>query len=148
MYTSDYPIINVTVDVVLLTERDGIHWVLLIQRARPPYAGAWAFPGGFVDADEDAETAARRELHEETGLLLDVPLEQLHTYTAPERDPRGRTISIAHLARVTDLPDPTAGDDAADVRWFRVDDLPPLAFDHAQVMADALARRGPGRQDG
>lgn len=144
MYTSDYPIINVTVDVVLLTERDGVPSVLLIQRARPPYAGAWAFPGGFVDADEDAETAARRELHEETGLALDVPLEQLRTYTAPDRDPRGRTISIAHLAHlapVADVPEPTAGDDAADARWFPVDDLPELAFDHAQVLADALARR-------
>ncbi|GAB2981872.1 NUDIX domain-containing protein [Nocardioides montaniterrae] len=144
MYTSKYPIINVTVDVALLCPCPEGLSVLLIQRKHDPYAGAWALPGGFVDADEDAETAARRELREETGLELSVPLTQLHTYTAPDRDPRGRTISIVHLASVPETVAATAGDDAADVRWFPVSDLPELAFDHAEVLADALAAHARG----
>jgi 8-oxo-dGTP diphosphatase len=137
MYTSRYPIINVTVDVVLRAEDQ----VLLIRRARPPYAGAWALPGGFVDVDEAAETAARRELEEETGIVYAGPLPQLHTYTAPDRDPRGRTISITHLARLPEVVEAVGADDAAEARWFPVTDLPELAFDHAQVLADALARQ-------
>lgn len=141
MYTSKYPIISVTVDVVLLAVREGASSVLLIRRAHPPYAGDWALPGGFLDQDEDAEAAARRELQEETGIAYAGPLPQLRTYSAPDRDPRGRTVSIVHLASLGHPVDPVAGDDAAEARWFAVDALPELAFDHAEVLADAMRGR-------
>jgi 8-oxo-dGTP diphosphatase len=151
-YTSKYPPFAVTVDIALFTVRDGILSVLLIERGHEPFAGSWAFPGGFIDPDEDAETAAWRELAEETGIeRFDGPLVQLHTYSAPDRDPRMRTLSVVHVAFATDLPEPEAADDAANARWWAVEDLvdgegPGLAFDHAQVLADALDWvRGPNQ---
>ncbi|HWU22645.1 MAG TPA: NUDIX hydrolase [Nocardioides sp.] len=141
MYTTKYPPFAVVVDIALFTIRDGRLSVLLIERARDPDAGSWALPGGFVDPDEDAESAAWRELVEETGVeRFPGHLEQLRTYTAPDRDPRMRTVSVAHVAFAPDLPEPKAGDDAADARWWAVDDLPDLAFDHAEILADALER--------
>src|SRR3954467_675937 len=97
-FSYEYPRSSVTVDVVLITREEKPR-VLLIRRKHDPFAGAWAIPGGFVDMDEDLETAARRELREETGVEAG-DLEQLHTFGAPDRDPRGRTISVAYLARV------------------------------------------------
>ena len=94
MYTSKYPPFAVTVDIALFTIRDGVLSVLLVERANDPHAGSWALPGGFIDPDEDAETAAWRELAEETGVeRFSGHLEQLKTYSAPDRDPRMRTLS-------------------------------------------------------
>ena len=112
--------------------------VLLIRRRNPPLG--WAIPGGFVEPDEDLIDAARRELCEETGLELS-ELEQLATFGHPNRDPRGRTISVVYGARLQHAAHPAAGDDAADARWFPLGALPAdLAFDHATVLAQALPR--------
>ncbi|NLA35392.1 MAG: NUDIX hydrolase [Actinobacteria bacterium] len=137
--------ISLTVDIVMLTIRDGDLCVLLIERAREPFAGRWALPGGFVDPGEDVEDAAARELAEETGVeRYGGYLEQLRTYATPGRDPRGRVVSVAHLAFAPDLPNPVAGDDAAAARWWRVSDLEAdpsvLAFDHARILADGVER--------
>lgn len=138
-YTYDYPRPSVTADVVVVT-RGRRPKVLLIRRKHEPFAGRWAIPGGFVDMDEDLETAARRELREETGLKL-TDLEQLHTFGTPLRDPRGRIISVVYLARVeASAVKPRAADDAAEVGWHDLCELPPLAFDHDQILECARRR--------
>ncbi len=115
--------------------------VLLVQRGHPPFAGEWALPGGFVNIDEPLEAAAARELEEETG-LKGVDLEQLHTYGDPERDPRGRVVTVAYLGVLpTDASQEVQGaDDAAQARWFPIEALPRLAFDHAEIIRDGLRR--------
>ncbi len=140
-YTYEYPRPALTVDVVVFTVRDDRLQVLLIRRAQPPFEGRWALPGGFVGMDESLEEAALRELEEETG-LREVYLEQLYTYGDPNRDPRGRVITVAYFALVpTDARvRVSGGDDADSARWFPVDDLPPLAFDHAEIIAYAVRR--------
>ncbi|MFF7814986.1 NUDIX domain-containing protein [Streptomyces sp. NPDC007945] len=136
----------VTVDLAVLTVRAGRLHVLLVQRGQEPYAGAWALPGGFVLPRESAGTAARRELAEETGLpdatVAGLHLEQLRTYTEPDRDPRMRVVSVAYTALVPDLPEPRGGGDAAEARWLPYDEVPPLAFDHDVILADARGRVG------
>ncbi len=136
-----YPRPSVTADVVAWLVRDGAPHVLLIRRRYWPYEGHWALPGGFIDITETLEQAARRELAEETG-LTDVPLEPIRPFDAPGRDPRRRVITMAYLALLGERGDgwrPRAGDDAADARWWPVADLPPLAFDHDQIIAAARA---------
>ena len=134
---------SLTVDVVLVAPMDGQHKVLLVQRKNAPFEGSWALPGGFVDPHEPLEDAARRELWEETG-TEPVRLEQLHTFGAPGRDPRGWTISVAYLAvlgeQVAQAFQPHAGDDAAEVGWFDLFAPPPLAFDHADILDHARKR--------
>jgi 8-oxo-dGTP diphosphatase len=135
-FTYDYPRPAVTVDIVIVT-REAKTRVLLIRRKNEPFQGCWAIPGGFVNMDEDLEAAARRELFEETGVQAK-ELAQLHTFGAPRRDPRGRTISVVYLAVVAaDKLKPRAGDDAAEVGWFSLVRPPKLAFDHKDILACA-----------
>ena len=124
-------------DVVVVAETPEPS-VLLIRRRNPPLG--WAIPGGFVEPDEDLIDAARRELFEETG-LAPPELEQLATFGHPDRDPRGRTISIVYGARLPHADLPAAGDDAAAARWFPLNALPTnLAFDHAEILLQLLGR--------
>jgi 8-oxo-dGTP diphosphatase len=139
----DWPRFAVTVDLVVLTVRDGRLHVLLVRRGEEPYRRAWALPGGFVRPDEDLHAAAARELAEETGVHQAAGhLEQLGSYGAPRRDPRMRVVSVAHLVLAPDLPEPTAGTDAAVAAWVPVDDAgrSDLAFDHARILADGVER--------
>ncbi|MEF9882095.1 NUDIX hydrolase [Streptomyces sp. P9-A4] len=136
----------VTVDLAVLTVREERLHVLLVERGQEPYAGAWALPGGFVLPHESAERAARRELAEETGLseatVAGLHLEQLRTYSEPDRDPRMRVVSVAFAALVPDLPEPRGGGDAAQARWTPYDTVGGLAFDHDRILADARERVG------
>jgi 8-oxo-dGTP diphosphatase len=133
----------VTVDLVVLTIRDGELCALLIRRGVPPYRGRWALPGGFVRTDEDLDEAAVRELVEETGVEAAAGhLEQLASYGTPKRDPRGRVVTVAYLALLPDLPAPVAGSDAAGAGWRPLSGLRPssLAFDHDRILADGVER--------
>lgn len=136
-----YPPFAVTVDLVVLTIRDGHLSVLLVRRGEPPYRDRWALPGGFVRPDEDLAAAAVRELAEETGVTAG-HLEQLASYGDPQRDPRMRVVTVAHLALLPDLPSPVAGTDAAGAEIVRVADVPArkLAFDHDRILADGIER--------
>lgn len=143
-----FPPFAVTVDLAVFTVRADVLSVLLVRRSEAPYRGWWALPGGFLhQGRESALDAARRELAEETGLRVDdagVHLEQLATYSDPARDPRMRAglqvVSVAHVALAPTLPEPTAGTDASSARWWPVDAIPRLAFDHATIVADAVER--------
>lgn len=138
VFTSRYPIVSVAVDVVAFTLVDNRLSVLLIEREDD---GLLALPGGFVRPDEDLEAAAHRELAEETGVEHPV-LEQLATYGDPDRDPRQRVVSVAHLAVLPRLVEPTSGTDARAAMWRPVDTVAGLAFDHDRILADALERLG------
>lgn len=132
----------VTVDLAVFTVRAGRLHVLLVERGQEPYAGRWALPGGFVLPDESAETAAGRELAEETGLAdaAGLHLEQLRTYSEPDRDPRMRVVSVAFTALVPDPPAVRGGSDAARAEWLPYGTQGPLAFDHDRILADAHDR--------
>ncbi|MEW9549800.1 NUDIX domain-containing protein [Nonomuraea sp. NPDC050783] len=138
------PRIMLAVDLVILTLRDARLHVLLIERGVAPYQGTLALPGGFLrDEEEDIEAAARRELSEEAG-LVDVHLETLGVYGRPGRDPRGRVVSVAHLAIAPSLPEPIAGTDAAGACWMPVQEVlsteAELAFDHQHIVRDGVER--------
>lgn len=139
---SDYPTFYVTVDLVVLTVAGGSLKVLLVNRGVEPYEGSWALPGGFVRPDEDLDAAAARELLEETGLITPIGhLEQLASYGAPDRDPRGRVVTVAYLALLPNLPAPVAGSDAAGANWVTPFDVDTeLAFDHHRILADGIER--------
>lgn len=139
-YTYEHPHPAVTVDCAVFGHDEGDLKMLLIQRGVAPFKGRWALPGGFVRLDENLENAARRELREETG-LTHLFLEQLFTFGEPKRDPRERVISVAYYALVTLAGHALqAASDAAKVAWFSIADLPPLAFDHDQIVEVALHR--------
>jgi 8-oxo-dGTP diphosphatase len=142
MADSDHARLRLAVDLVILTVRDGFLQVLVIERGNPPFRGQAALPGGFLRPREDLREAAERELAEETGLDgTRLHLEQLGAYGAPDRDPRGRVVSVAYLALAPDLPVPAAGSDAQAAAWMPVSDVGgTLAFDHSQILADAVER--------
>ena len=110
-------------------------YVLLIQRGNEPYKGYWAFPGGFLNMDETVARCSERELEEETGIVLS-GMQLTGIYSDVERDPRGRVITAAYTA-MTSMPKANAGDDAAAAKWWPLNELPPLAFDHDKILADA-----------
>lgn len=136
----DYPRPALSADcVIFAVEGDDLH-VLLVRRGREPFRGKWACPGGFVNMDETVEEAASRELYEETG-LKDAAIEQLHTFSAVDRDPRGRVVTVAFVALVSkDNCRPEAGDDAEKAEWFNISEIPELAFDHNRILELALER--------
>lgn len=135
------PDIKVSVDAVVFAKQDDGLYILLIQRKNEPFQDMWALPGGFVEVNEDLPVAAMRELEEETGLKCK-GMQQLSAYGKPGRDPRFRTVTVAYYT-----PQPLAtkaevagADDASDARWYHTEHLPDIAFDHAQVIQDALQR--------
>jgi 8-oxo-dGTP diphosphatase len=139
-HTYQYPRAALTVDCVVFGFDGGELKALLIQRALEPFKGRWALPGGFVRVDETLDAAARRELAEETG-LQSVFLEQLYSFGELNRDPRERVVSVAYYALVKLSDHKVVGaTDAADAKWFPISKLPRLAFDHAEILAVALAR--------
>ena len=140
-YTYEYPRPALTVDCVIFgMDSSSDLKVLLIQRGHEPYKDHWALPGGFVDMEEDLENAALRELEEETG-VKDVFIEQLYTFGAPGRAPRGRVVSVAYFALVNLDEHPVqASSDARNVNWFSQEKMPALAFDHQLIYETALNR--------
>ena len=139
-YTYEYPRPAVTTDCVIFGFDGGELKVLLIERDIEPYKEYWALPGGFINMDEDAETCARRKLREETG-FENIYIEQLFTFSAVDRDPRYRVISIAYyaLVKLSDYP-AHAESDASRITWFPVSKVPTLAFDHAEILETAKQR--------
>ena len=134
-YTYEYPRPAVTADCVVITKENKPK-VLLIQRGNEPFKGQWAFPGGFMNMDETTEQCAVRELEEETGLKVS-NIQQIGAYSKVDRDPRGRTVTVAYLALI-EKPEAVKGlDDAAKAQWFPISALPKLAFDHEEIMKDA-----------
>ncbi len=139
-HTYEYPRPALTVDAVVFGLDDGELKILLIERGLKPFKGRWALPGGFVQEGETLDEAVTRELEEEAGLKK-VFLEQLYTFGAVKRDPRERVVSVAYYALVKLAGHTTrAATDAADARWFPATAVPVLAFDHADILAMALAR--------
>lgn len=137
-FTYEYPRPAVTSDIILFHKEHEIIEVLLIRRKYPPFLDLWALPGGFIEMHETLEQAAIRELEEETGIVIN-KLEQFKTFDKPDRDPRGRTISTVFFAFLDKKPDSImASDDASDIGWFRSDRLPDLAFDHNDILREAI----------
>ncbi len=135
MFTYSYPRPAVTVDAILISNRNSL---LLIERGREPFKGKWALPGGFINMDEELAVACQRELEEETGLRVG-ELKQFRAYGGVNRDPRHRTISVLFYAFTDDELVACAGDDAANAQWFPLDELPELAFDHRLILEDFKA---------
>lgn len=145
-YTYNYPRPSVTADVILIANFPASPEVLLIQRRDVPYKNAWAFPGGFMDIDETIETAAARELEEETG-LKGLDLKQFYVASKVDRDPRHRVISVIFTTLVNSKEEvkPKAGDDAKSVKWFPLSNLPQLAFDHSEIIEQLKTAIAQGR---
>lgn len=129
--------ILVTADAMVFYKNGGHLELVLVKRKNEPFKGMWAFPGGFVEDDEELEHAAIRELHEETGLQLQ-SMKQVHAFGKPGRDPRGRTVSVNYYAIVPEKLPVAGGDDAAEAHWVRVQDIKEMAFDHKEVLSFAL----------
>lgn len=140
MFTYQYPHPSVSTDIVIFTIQDEQLKVLLIRRADEPFIDSWALPGGFVEIDEELEAGALRELQEETG-ITGVYLEQLYTFGKPDRDPRERVITVAYYALIpVDKLSIKAASDAKEASWFPTEQLPPLAFDHTDIIHMARQR--------
>lgn len=140
MHSYEYPRPALTVDVALVRGSGDEREILLVRRGHAPFKSMWAMPGGFVGEYEPLEDAARRELVEETGMAPAGEMAQIGAFGDPGRDPRGWLVTVAFLARAEEGAEPVAGDDAADVAWHPVAHLPPLASDHARIVAVALER--------
>ena len=124
VYCYDYPRPSVTVDIVLLTDAKPYPEIVLIQRKNPPFKNAWALPGGFLEMEETLEESALRELYEETN-ISNVKLTQIGTFGHPQRDPRGRVITVAYVGIITSkITDVRAGSDADEVAWYSISNLP------------------------
>ncbi|MGC8865038.1 MAG: NUDIX domain-containing protein [Bacteroidales bacterium] len=136
-YTYKYPRPCVTVDIALFRPAQAEYEILLIQRLHPPFEGYWALPGGFIEMNETLLASALRELEEETG-IHDIELTQFRTYGDPGRDPRCRTITIVYYGFVEENTTAHAGDDANNASWFRLNQLPQLAFDHQSILNDLI----------
>lgn len=139
MYSYKYPRPALTADCIVFARKELDFRVLLVQRANEPYKGKWAFPGGFMNMDETTEEAARRELKEETGLIVD-DISQIGTFDRVDRDPRGRVITVAYFVVIDGIREVKGGDDAAVARWFSIQNLPELAFDHQEIMEVAMRK--------
>ena len=137
-YTYKYPRPAVTADCIVIT-KEAEPKVLLIERGNEPFKGCWAFPGGFMNMDETTEQCAIRELEEETGLKVS-KVYQIGAYSKVDRDPRGRTITVAYLAIIDASMAVKGQDDAAKAQWFPLSTLPELAFDHDEIMWDAIKK--------
>jgi 8-oxo-dGTP diphosphatase len=138
MYEYEYARASITVDAIVFLKEKSTVKLLLIRRKNEPFAQKWALPGGFLDMDETLETAVERELEEETG-LKGIDFKQLKTYSTIDRDPRGRTISTVFIGFTSkDNTELKGADDAAEARWFDINELPSLAFDHKTIIEDAI----------
>lgn len=137
MYTYQYPHLAITADCVVFAHDGEDVKILLIERLNDPCKGQWAFPGGFMNIDETADDAARRELEEETGLVVDHVI-QVGAYSAVDRDPRERVVTIAYYTEIDHPAEVTGRDDARQARWFSLKALPALAFDHAEILEKAI----------
>ena len=142
MYTYRYPHPSVTADCLVFAKDGDKEKILLVERKNPPYQGYWAFPGGFMKMDETAERAACRELQEETGLQVkEVDFYQVGAFSGVGRDPRARVVTIAYYTFLDRPVEVCGADDARSAKWFSMESLPPLAFDHAAILQAALLRR-------
>ncbi len=139
-YTYEYPRPMVTTDIAVFNKNNDTISILLIKRLNNPYCNFWALPGGFVDKDEPLINAANRELYEETS-LQNLNLQQFYAYGNPGRDPRGHCVSVVYTAIISgnDIP-VKAGDDAKDAQWFNINSLPSLAFDHQEIIFEAIKK--------
>lgn len=135
MYSYKYPRAALTTDAIVFVKEKNEIFVLLIERGNEPFKNKWALPGGFIEMDELLETACKRELQEETGLVV-VKMTQFKTYDTIDRDPRHRTISVVYFAELDIKQQVKGGDDAARARWIPISNLPELAFDHKQILKD------------
>jgi 8-oxo-dGTP diphosphatase len=134
MYSYKYPRTALTTDAIVFV-KDTETFILLIQRKAEPYKDKWALPGGFIEMHETLEIACKRELLEETGLHVE-SMTQFKTYDSIDRDPRHRTISVVHFAELESKQKVVGGDDAAQAKWFSLDNLPELAFDHELIIKE------------
>lgn len=136
-YSYDYPRPCVTTDIAIFRGNLEKKELLLIERKNSPFQGMWALPGGFINEDETLEQCAMRELEEET-MLKEIKLSQFRAYSSIDRDPRHRTISVVFVGFLTLEQKIIASDDAARAKWFKIDEIPHLAFDHQQIINDIL----------
>jgi 8-oxo-dGTP diphosphatase len=132
-YTYKYPRPTLTTDALIIARQENKHFILLIERKYDPFKGFLALPGGFINLDEELETACARELFEETG-ISGLELKQYQTFGTIDRDPRGRNISVVFWAMPDEMIEPIGGDDATKAQWFSLNNLPQLAFDHQQII--------------
>jgi len=139
MYSYKYPRAALTVDAIVLAKEKDCLYLLLIERGVAPFKNKWALPGGFVNLDETLETACKRELYEETGLELE-KMNQFKAFDEIDRDPRHRTISVVFWEVVNERQIVKGSDDADNAKWFPVDDLPELAFDHQKIVKEFLIK--------